>query len=74
MPVSPVLVSMTNTGFPPPLSKARRDREAARVIDIRQHLDNALAELDAALETAIAESRQRHPSAYKVGDREKVGV
>ena len=56
---------MTNTGFPPPLSAARREREAARVIDLRNDIDSALAELDAALEEAIEESRQRHPSAYK---------
>ncbi|HUR47905.1 MAG TPA: hypothetical protein VMY88_00040 [Acidimicrobiales bacterium] len=56
---------MTNTGFPPPLSSARREREAARVIDLRHDIDQALEELDAALEEAIAASRQRHPSAYK---------
>lgn len=56
---------MTNTGFPPPLSMARREREAARVIDLRNDIAKALEELDAALEEAIAESRQRHPSAYK---------
>lgn len=56
---------MTNTGFPPPLSAARREREAARVIDLRNNIDKALQELDAALETEIAESRQRHPSNYQ---------
>ena len=66
---------MTNTGFPPPLSSARREREAARVIDLRNQIDNALAELDEALETALAESRQRHPSSYKPqGDRAKSTV
>ena len=56
---------MTNPGFPPPLSSARHEREAARVIDLRNDIDKALEELDAALETALAESRKRHPSAYK---------
>lgn len=56
---------MTNPGFPPPLSSVRHEREAARVIDLRNNIDKALEELDAALETAIAESRKRHPSAYK---------
>lgn len=56
---------MTHTGFPPPLSAARREREAARVIDLRNNIDKALQELDAALETEIAESRQRHPSNYQ---------
>ena len=56
---------MTNPGFPPPLSAARHEREAARVIDLRNDIDKALDELDAALETAISESRKRHPSAYK---------
>jgi len=60
---------MTHTGFPPPLSQARREREAARVIDLRHHLDTALAELDEALATEIAASRQRHPSAYKLGGK-----
>ena len=56
---------MTNPGFPPPLSAARHQREAARVIDLRNDIDKALDELDAALATAIAESRKRHPSQYK---------
>ena len=56
---------MTNPGFPPPLSAARHEREAARVIDLRNDIDKALEELDLALASAIAESRQRHPSAYK---------
>ena len=66
---------MTNPGFPPPLSSARHKREAARVIDLRHDIDKALEELDAALETALAESRQRHPSAYKMqGARETASV
>lgn len=56
---------MTNPGFPPPLSAARREREAARVIDLRNDIEKALDEVDAALATAIAESRKRHPSAYQ---------
>ena len=35
------------------------------MIDLRNDIDKALDELDAALETAISESRKRHPSAYK---------
>ena len=56
---------MTNPGFPPPLSSERREREAARVIDLRRDIENALDEVDAALETSIAASRRRHPSAYQ---------
>lgn len=68
-------MSMTNPGFPPPLSSARRDREADRVIDLRNEIDKALEELDAVLATEIAESRQRHPSAYKgPGSRAKATV
>lgn len=58
-------MSMTHTGFPPPLSSARREREAARMIDLRHDIDQALEEVDAVLEAALAASRQRHPSAYK---------
>ena len=43
---------MTNPGFPPPLSKARHEREADRVIDLRRSVDNFLDEVDEALETA----------------------
>ena len=40
---------MTNPGLPPPLSSAHREREATRVIDLRQEIEDALADLDAAI-------------------------
>lgn len=58
-------MGMTNPGFPPPLSSERREREAARVIDLRRDIETALDEVDAALNTEIEASRRRHPSAYQ---------
>lgn len=43
------LIGMTNPGLPPPLSSAHREREATRVIDLRQEIEDALADLDAAI-------------------------
>ena len=54
---------MTNPGFPPPLSKARHERETDRVIDLRRSVDDFLNEVDEALETATASAGGRKRAA-----------
>lgn len=58
-----VVKGMTNPGFPPPLSKARHDRETDRVIDLRRSVDEFLEEVDEALETAQASAGGRKRAA-----------
>lgn len=54
---------MTNPGFPPPLSKARHERETDRVIDLRRSVDDFLSEVDEALETATTSAGGRKRAA-----------